>query len=69
VLGSLHTQSAIATVDRILDAFPSDQQNQVRSQLSESLKGIVRSASSSAPTGAGASPRSRSCSARRASRT
>jgi len=41
VLGSLHTQSAIATVDRILDAFPSDQQNQVRSQLSESLKGIV----------------------------
>ncbi len=41
VLGSLHTQSAIATVDRILDAFPPDQQNQVRSQLSESLKGIV----------------------------
>jgi twitching motility protein PilT len=41
VLGSLHTQSAIATVDRILDAFPADQQNQVRSQLSESLKGIV----------------------------
>jgi twitching motility protein PilT len=41
VLGSLHTQSATATVDRILDAFPSDQQNQVRSQLSESLKGIV----------------------------
>jgi twitching motility protein PilT len=41
VLGSLHTQSALATVDRILDAFPSDQQNQVRSQLSESLKGIV----------------------------
>jgi len=41
VLGSLHTQSAIATVDRILDAFPADQQSQVRSQLSESLKGIV----------------------------
>jgi len=41
VLGSLHTQSALATVDRILDAFPADQQNQVRSQLSESLKGIV----------------------------
>jgi twitching motility protein PilT len=41
VLASLHTQSATATVDRILDAFPSDQQNQVRSQLSESLKGIV----------------------------
>ena len=41
VLGSLHTQSAIATVDRILDAFPADQQNQVRSQLSESLKGVI----------------------------
>jgi twitching motility protein PilT len=41
VLGSLHTQSAIATVDRILDAFPADQQSQVRSQLSESLKGVV----------------------------
>jgi twitching motility protein PilT len=41
VLGSLHTQSAIATVDRILDAFPADQQNQVRAQLSESLKGVV----------------------------
>jgi twitching motility protein PilT len=41
VLGSLHTQSAIATVDRILDAFPADQQNQVRTQLSESLKGVI----------------------------
>jgi twitching motility protein PilT len=41
VLGSLHTQSAIATVDRILDAFPADQQNQVRAQLAESLKGVV----------------------------
>ncbi len=41
VLASLHTQSAIATVDRILDAFPADQQNQVRAQLSESLKGVV----------------------------
>jgi twitching motility protein PilT len=41
VLGSLHTQSAIATVDRILDSFPSDRQNQVRSQLAGSLKGIV----------------------------
>jgi twitching motility protein PilT len=41
VLASLHTQSAIATADRILDAFPADQQNQVRSQLAESLKGVV----------------------------
>jgi twitching motility protein PilT len=41
VLGSLHTQSAVATVDRILDAFPADQQSQVRAQLAESLKGVV----------------------------
>ena len=41
VLGSLHTQSAIATVDRILDAFPADRQNQVRTQLAESLRGVV----------------------------
>ncbi|MEO6463222.1 MAG: PilT/PilU family type 4a pilus ATPase, partial [Candidatus Eisenbacteria bacterium] len=41
VLGSLHTQSAVATVDRILDAFPGDQQNQVRAQLAESLKGVI----------------------------
>jgi twitching motility protein PilT len=41
VLGSLHTQSAIATVDRILDTVPADQQNQVRTQLSESLRGVI----------------------------
>jgi len=41
VLGSLHTQSAVATVDRILDAFPADQQAQVRAQLAESLKGVI----------------------------
>ena len=41
VLGSLHTQSAVATVDRILDAFPGDQQNQVRAQLAESLQGVI----------------------------
>ena len=41
VLGSLPTQSAMATVDRILDAFPADQQTQVRTQLADSLQGIV----------------------------
>ena len=41
VLGSLHTQGAVATVDRILDAFPADQQGQVRTQLADSLKGVV----------------------------
>ncbi len=41
VHGALHTHSANTTVDRILDAFPADQQNQVRTQLAESLRGIV----------------------------
>jgi twitching motility protein PilT len=37
VLGTLHTNNAVATIDRIIDVFPSGQQNQVRSQLSGSL--------------------------------
>ena len=41
VFGTLHTNSASKTIDRIVDVFPSDQQNQVRMQLSDSLKGIV----------------------------
>jgi twitching motility protein PilT len=41
VFGTLHTQSAAKTVDRIIDVFPADQQNKVRATLSEALKGIV----------------------------
>lgn len=41
VFGTLHTTSAARTVDRILDVFPADEQNQVRSMISESLRGIV----------------------------
>src|SRR5271170_1623252 len=41
VFGTLHTQSASKTVDRIIDVFPADQQNKIRQTLSESLKGIV----------------------------
>jgi twitching motility protein PilT len=41
VFGTLHTQSAAKTVDRIIDVFPADQQNKIRQTLSESLKGIV----------------------------
>jgi twitching motility protein PilT len=41
VFGTLHTQSAAKTVDRIIDVFPADQQNKIRATLSESLKGIV----------------------------
>jgi twitching motility protein PilT len=41
VFGTLHTQSAAKTVDRIIDVFPADQQNKIRQTLSESLKGVV----------------------------
>lgn len=41
VFGTLHTNSASKTIDRVVDVFPSDQQEQVRIMLSDSLKGIV----------------------------
>jgi len=41
VFGTLHTQSAAKTVDRIIDVFPADQQNKIRATLSESVKGVV----------------------------
>jgi twitching motility protein PilT len=41
VYGTLHTNSAPKTIDRIIDVFPSDQQAQVRTMLAESIKGIV----------------------------
>jgi twitching motility protein PilT len=41
VFGTLHTQSAAKTVDRIIDVFPSEQQNKIRATLSESLKGVI----------------------------
>ena len=41
VFGTLHTNSAVKTIDRIIDVFPSGQQAQIRSMLSESLRGIV----------------------------
>jgi len=41
VFGTLHTNSAAKTVDRIIDAFPEAQQAQIRVMLSESLRGVV----------------------------
>ncbi|MEO5987828.1 MAG: type IV pilus twitching motility protein PilT [Candidatus Eisenbacteria bacterium] len=41
VFATLHTNSASKTVDRIIDIFPSAQQAQVRTMLSESLEGVV----------------------------
>jgi len=39
VFGTLHTQSAPSTVDRIIDAFPAAQQEQVRVQLAGTCRG------------------------------
>jgi twitching motility protein PilT len=41
VFGTLHTQSAAKTVDRIIDVFPAEQQNKIRQTLSEALKGVI----------------------------
>jgi twitching motility protein PilT len=41
VFGTLHTSSAASTVDRIIDQFPADRQQQIRVMLSESLKGVI----------------------------
>ena len=41
VFGTLHTNNARKTVDRMIDVFPSDQQSQVRTMLASSLRGVV----------------------------
>jgi twitching motility protein PilT len=41
VFGTLHTSTAASTIDRIIDQFSADQQEQVRTMLAESLKGVV----------------------------
>ncbi|GAB3268783.1 type IV pilus twitching motility protein PilT [Microbacterium lacusdiani] len=41
VFGTLHTQSAPQTIDRIIDVFPPHQQDQVRTQLASTLRGVV----------------------------
>src|SRR5204863_8004680 len=41
VFSTLHTTGAARTVDRIIDAFPSDQQGMIRTQLSTNLKAVI----------------------------
>ena len=41
VFGTLHTTTAVSTVDRIIDQFPPDQQAQVRVMLADALKGVI----------------------------
>ena len=41
VFGTLHTNSAAKTIDRMIDIFPADRQSQVRTMVSESLEGVI----------------------------
>jgi twitching motility protein PilT len=41
VFGTLHTNTAASTVDRLVDQFPADQQEQIRTMLAGSLKGVI----------------------------
>jgi len=41
VLGTLHTGNAARTLDRVLDVFPTDQREQIRVMVSESLRGVI----------------------------
>jgi len=53
VFGTLHTNSAAKTIDRLIDIFPADRQSQVRTMVSESLEGVI--AQSLIPTADGKS--------------
>jgi twitching motility protein PilT len=44
VFATLHTQSAPSTIDRVIDVFPAEQQDQVRMQLALSLEGVITQA-------------------------
>lgn len=41
VFGTLHTTGAVRTIDRIVDAFPTNQQEQIRTQLAGNLKSVI----------------------------
>ncbi len=51
VFGTLHTTTAPSTVDRIIDQFPSDEQAQIRTMLSESLRGVISQVLCKKPSG------------------
>ena len=59
VIATLHTTSAVATVDRLVKSFPPDEQGQVRMGLSEALKYVV--SQSLIPTKGARQRRARSC--------
>jgi twitching motility protein PilT len=41
VFGTLHTSSAVSTIDRLIDQFPADEQGQIRVMLADSLKAVI----------------------------
>ena len=41
VFGTLHTTTAVGTIDRVIDQFPADRQEQIRVMLADSLKGVI----------------------------
>jgi C-terminal processing protease CtpA/Prc len=51
VLGTLHTNTAVSTVDRIVDQFPAGQQAQIRNVLADVLRGVVTQTLLKKPTG------------------
>jgi len=53
VFGTLHTNSASKTIDRIIDSYPEEQQEQIRGMLSMSLKGVVSQQLLKKPDGTG----------------
>jgi twitching motility protein PilT len=56
VFATLHTQSAPGTIDRIIDQFPAEQQEQIRMQLAGTLQGVVTQALVPTADGAGRVP-------------
>src|SRR5207237_7765459 len=56
VFGTLHTQSAPGTIDRIIDVFPPEQQEQVRVQIAGTLQGVVTQALLPTADGSGRVP-------------
>jgi twitching motility protein PilT len=56
VLATLHTDSAVRTVSRIIGSFPPDQQEQVRAMVSESLRAVISQRLLPRPDGRGVVP-------------
>ncbi len=56
VFATLHTQNAPGTIDRVIDVFPAEQQQQVRAQLAATLEGVVTQALLPTADGTGRTP-------------